>query len=103
MPNNQEDHDKLKKKLIDARKVIDAHKLRYHRVQAELTSIEDDLVAAREAELKANEGLTQFEYSQTNTDADEDDRIADINRFTGLLPGLLKRLEDEDNAKKKVG
>jgi hypothetical protein len=99
MPNTQEQHDKLKQKLVDARKVIDGHKVRYNRVHTELTSIEDDLVSAREAERKAQEALAQFEYTQTHVDADEEDRQTEIKRFSDRLPDLLKRLDDEDKLK----
>jgi|ERR1700722_13570635 len=88
-------HSQLKKELETKKSILLARQDTYNKMRKELVKTEDLIVEANEDLRKTIDELEAYQRSKVISVVDEDLRDAEIDRFKGVLPELMKRLEHE--------
>ena len=88
----------LETKLAEAKKEVVIHCNDHKRMKATLTTIETQLITAKEEVLRAEEVVRLFRQHKLLTSIEDDLRETEIKRFRAAMPAAMAKIEKLDAA-----
>lgn len=88
-------HTLLKEKLELCTQDVEDNKQKYLSTKKELVSIETDLINAKEAKIRAEQELYEYESTYVIESSLEDEKDLEVAIYKKRMPELMEKIRDE--------